>query len=180
MNIPNSLSIFRILLIPVFIWTYFTYKDTNILIPVLIILVSGLTDVLDGIIARRFNMITYLGKILDPIADKLTTFAVITCLAINYPEIVSFLIIYIIKELLMLFGGIRLVRKGIKLKSAKWFGKATTVFLYAMIITILIIPTPSVTLLMILNAVSIVVVVTCLLLYIPEYLRAIKDNKGVQ
>lgn len=153
------------------------YKDSSIYIPIIIIVLSGFTDILDGIIARKFNMITQLGKMLDPLADKLTTVAVITCLAINYPAIISFLLIYVLKEALMLCGGLVLIKKGYKIKSAKWFGKFTTVFLYAVIFTILIIPAPSATLLMVLNAVSIFVVIACFVLYIPEYFRALKDHR---
>ena len=72
-TIPNILSIFRMVLIPVFVWTYCGLK--NDLATALVLLLSGISDTADGIIARRFNMITTLGKAIDPVADKLTQIA---------------------------------------------------------------------------------------------------------
>ncbi len=174
------LSAFRILIIPVFIWSYFEYREINILIPIAVLLLSAFTDIIDGIIARRFNMITQLGKFLDPLADKLTTFAVVVCISITYPVIVIFVVIYFVKELLMLIGGIILIKNGYRMKSARWFGKFTTVFLYCMIVTILIIPNPSTTLLFWLVVASVAVVITCLILYIPEYNEGMRYIKSKQ
>ena len=73
MTIPNILSCFRIVLIPVFVWQYINVPDDQIALwPILILILSGITDILDGFIARRFNMISDLGKMLDPVADKMT------------------------------------------------------------------------------------------------------------
>ena len=77
MSIPNILSIFRIVLIPVFIVCYLMLPDEMGWVPALVLVVSGATDVVDGYIARHFNMVTQLGKVLDPLADKLTLAAVV-------------------------------------------------------------------------------------------------------
>ena len=85
-SIPNLMSYFRILLIPVFCWLYITAKsDRDYLMAAAVVLISSLTDLFDGKIARRFNMITQWGKILDPVADKLSHAALAVCLATRYP-----------------------------------------------------------------------------------------------
>ena len=107
MTIPNILSCFRIILIPVFIVCYLNTPAEGIAIwPVLVLLFSGLTDVLDGFIARHFNMISDLGKMLDPVADKLTQAAVIGCLTVRFPELLILFIVYVIKEISILSGGL--------------------------------------------------------------------------
>lgn len=108
------------------------------LFAVSILALSGLTDVLDGILARNFNMISELGKILDPIADKLTIAAVIACLAITHTMLIPLLAVLVLKELLMLIGSLVLVRKGERPSEAKWFGKLSTVVLYIVIILIIL------------------------------------------
>ena len=78
-TVPNILSLFRIALIPVLVLTYLSCDD--IWLPASVLVLSGLTDLLDGWIARHFNQISEIGKLLDPIADKLTQFTVVVCLA---------------------------------------------------------------------------------------------------
>lgn len=82
-TIPNLLSVFRLVLIPVFVWTYCVREAY--LVTAGILLLSGLTDIADGFIARRFHMVSDLGKALDPIADKLTQAAMLFCLVIRFP-----------------------------------------------------------------------------------------------
>ena len=83
MNVPNTLTVFRILLVPVFAVTYFRAPESLFYLPAVILAVSGLTDVADGYIARHFNQVTPLGRFLDPVADKLTMATVTICLAIR-------------------------------------------------------------------------------------------------
>ena len=88
MNVPNALSTMRIVLIPFFLYTYLTAQHESQYVAAAVILaVSGLTDTVDGWIARHFNMITQLGKILDPVADKLTLAAVVAALWIQKPHL---------------------------------------------------------------------------------------------
>ena len=129
MNLPNLLSLLRILLVPVFVAVYFAVPDSGI-VGAVILVVSGITDCLDGFIARRFNMITQLGKILDPLADKLTQLAVCICLAIRHKEFIIILCLLILKEFIMLIAGYQLLRKGVKLPSSRWYGKVSTVVFY--------------------------------------------------
>lgn len=131
-TIPNILSIIRILLVPVIVWMYFNESaDNHYLIAFMLVIISALTDVCDGIIARKFNLITDVGKILDPIADKLTQFAVVFCIAWNYKLMMVVAVAIFAKELLMLVGAVIFVRDGNQTPYARWWGKITTVVLYA-------------------------------------------------
>ena len=130
-TIPNVLSLIRILLVPVIVWVYFDKSIANhYLIALVLVFLSAITDVLDGIIARKFNLITDLGKILDPIADKLTQFVVVFCLACDYPLMIVVAVIIFAKEILMLIGAVLFVKQGNETPYARWWGKLTTVVLY--------------------------------------------------
>ena len=95
-TIPNLLSAFRLVLIPVFIWTYCVRKEY--LTTAGLLFLSGLTDLADGYIARRFHMVSNLGKMLDPVADKLTQAAMLVCLVTRFPMIVFPLALLSVKE----------------------------------------------------------------------------------
>jgi cardiolipin synthase len=115
------------LLIPFAIY----YSNEEYLIAMIILVVSGITDIVDGFIARHFNMITTVGKVLDPLADKITQVSVAICIAFNNTFIMPTLIIFCIKELLMLIGSFVLLRKGLRPSESKWWGKVGTVVIYA-------------------------------------------------
>ena len=143
-TLPNILSYFRIALIPVFAVLFanaYAHNGKGYHIgAIVILLVSGLTDMLDGKIARKFNMITELGKIVDPLADYLTQFAVVVCLAIEYKLLIPVIVLLVIKELSMATLGVVFLRKGKKLKGAQWYGKVTTVVFYAVMFILLVVP----------------------------------------
>lgn len=126
-TIPNILTYIRILLtIP---FAYFFIKE-DFVSAALCIAFSGLSDCFDGLIARKFNMVTSLGKILDPIADKLTLIITVICMVIKVPQSLPVLIIFLIKDIAMLIGGTNLIKKGLTPPAAKWYGKAATVLFY--------------------------------------------------
>lgn len=129
-TIPNILSFFRICLIPVIVWLY--CDQQNYIWTTLILLLSGLTDVVDGIIARRFHMVSDFGKILDPVADKLTQGVTLICLLSRYPYMGPLLILFIIKEICAAVTGLWSIHKTNIVEGAVWHGKLTTVALYAM------------------------------------------------
>lgn len=130
-TIPNILSMIRILLVPIIVWVYFDETINNhYLIALVLVFLSAITDVLDGTIARKCNMITNLGKILDPIADKLTQFVVVFCLACDYPLMIVVATIIFAKEILMLIGAVIFYKRGNETPYARWWGKLTTVVLY--------------------------------------------------
>ena len=132
MNIPNALSLARIALLPVFAGLYLNSNDQNSLAywAFGVLVLSGITDSLDGIIARKFNQITDLGKLLDPLADKLTQVTVVICLALRYSVVVYLLVICLVKELCQGLGGLILLHRGEKIRGARWFGKVSTFTFY--------------------------------------------------
>lgn len=131
MTIPNMLSIGRMILIPFFV-TYFlgAQGPRDYFVAAGIVLLSGITDILDGFIARRFNMCSKLGKILDPAADKLTLFAVCACLWMRYPDVRMFCMMFVGKEVIMAIASLFLLRRNRDLDGAKWFGKLYTIVFY--------------------------------------------------
>lgn len=132
-TIPNIMTLFRLAMIPFIIWLYIV-KEKYIVTGILI-LVSGITDVVDGIIARKFNMVSDVGKMLDPLADKLTQLAVLICLVMRFPLIILPLSVMIAKELFVGITGIVRIRRSSVVPSADWHGKAATVCLYLMMMT---------------------------------------------
>ena len=127
LTIPNILSFFRIVLIVPFV--YFFLEKNYVLAAVMLIL-SGLSDACDGFIARKFNQVTELGKMLDPIADKLTLIAIMVCITIFSPIVLPVMIVLILKDVIMIIGGSRLVKTGIAPPAAKWYGKLGTFMFY--------------------------------------------------
>lgn len=126
-TVPNFLSLLRILLIIPFAIFFLKEHYTESLA---VIVVSGFTDCLDGFIARKFNQISQLGKYLDPIADKLTLFAVGLCIMSIMPILIPVMCILIVKEVIMLAGAWYLLKKEINPPPAQWFGKVSTVVFY--------------------------------------------------
>ncbi len=127
-NVPNALTLLRILLIVPFV-VYYT--NDHVIRAVLVLVLSGLTDMFDGIIARRFNQFTELGQMLDPLADKLTQGAVAVCFALKQPILIPFLAVLVAKELVMVVGGIFLLLfKKKKPGGSQWYGKIATVLFY--------------------------------------------------
>lgn len=132
-TIPNLLTLLRIaVIIPM---SRLILKG-NYLAAGILLLISAVSDMFDGMIARRFNQITQLGKILDPIADKLTLIAIVICINVIYPYVYPFVIIMFAKEIAMLIGGAVLLKKKIKPPAAKWFGKVATAVFYVSMITL--------------------------------------------
>ena len=130
-HIPNILSVIRILLVGVFVYTFFCVDPY---IALVVFLVAGATDVIDGYLARRNNWITRMGKILDPVADKLMQCTVLVCLLIENIVPWWFVVPFFAKELASLFMGlIVLGRRDIVIVS-KWYGKMTVCVFYATIV----------------------------------------------
>lgn len=145
-TIPNLLSVIRILLIPVF--AYLFYNDQKVA-AVVVLALSGLSDTLDGTIARRFNQISALGKVLDPVADKLTQITIAVMLLIDFRGAENSLIrafgwvflVFLIKEAVMIIGGLVMLLMNIRPGAAEIWGKvATLVFYVGMVIIIAVGP----------------------------------------
>lgn len=96
LTIPNLLSVIRLALIPLIVWLYIGKQEYSAAVAV--ILISGATDIIDGFIARKFNMVSDLGKILDPVADKLTQATVILCLTVKYRWMRGLIVLFVVAD----------------------------------------------------------------------------------
>ena len=190
-TIPNWMCFVRIALIPVF--TAMFVK--GMYIPAFIVMiVAALTDVFDGKIARKFNMVSNLGKILDPIADKLSQMAIVIILIVKFWDgyLKYILFLFIVKELLMIIGGVVLLSKGMRPVAAEVWGKAATVVFYTFMIIIIalggkgcalynvaffkpfILPEWLITVMVVISA---ILAFVSLFGYLPGFLKQIKENK---
>lgn len=136
-HIPNIISILRIALIPFFVWQmlrehYFMAAG--------ILVVSGVSDFLDGFLARRNNWISGLGKVLDPTADKMTQGTVYVMLWVKFPRYWFFFALLLFKELVMLTLGAWLLKKRVHIEGARWFGKVVTIMFYLVTASIIFFP----------------------------------------
>ena len=140
-TIPNLLSLFRLLLIPVYVYIYLNATDDHhYWIAGGILAVSCLTDMVDGKIARKFNMITNLGKVLDPLADKFTQLSLIVCLSVHHRSLRLMLVFFLIKEFFQLFAMIIALRHGKALNGALNIGKICTTVLFASLTLMILCP----------------------------------------
>ncbi len=136
-TIPNLLSLFRLLLIPCIAWLYYAEKNGA---AAGVVLLSGLTDILDGKIARHFHMVSDLGKILDPVADKLTQGVLILCLASRHKGMICLIVLFVLKEAAMILLGCMAIRRQKKVNSARWYGKVNTVLIYTVMFLLILCP----------------------------------------
>jgi cardiolipin synthase len=129
-HVPNILTIIRFLLIPFIIFYIFT---GNYILAFIFFTISGITDIADGYIARKFNLISNFGKLMDPLADKLTQISTLTSLVITNIIPLWILIIVLLKEFIMIVGASFLYGKDVVVYS-RWYGKLATVLFYLAIV----------------------------------------------
>lgn len=173
-TIPNLLSSCRLLFLPVFVWLYMV--EENYKMAALVLAVSELTDMADGYVARRFHMISDLGKVLDPVADKVTQGVVVLCLTARFPVMKWLVGLFIAKELIMMVSGLLVIKKTGRVHGADWHGKVTTCLLYfTMFLHIIWYEIP--------EAVSNVFAVACmvmivisLILYLKQYVQVFQEK----
>lgn len=140
-TVPNLLSLFRLVLIPVYVTIYVNAREPeDHFIAAAILAVSCLTDMIDGKIARHFNLITTVGKVLDPLADKATQFSLIICLTVRYPVLWSIVGLFVTKELFQLIAGSIRFKHGMILKGALLSGKICTTILFLSLIAMVFFP----------------------------------------
>lgn len=169
-TIPNLLSMFRIILIPVYMTIYLRANDAHdYILAGSILAISCLTDLVDGKIARRFNMISTLGKILDPIADKATQFTLTLCLALRYPVLWLLMAVFVVKELFQLVAGVIHLCKGKILPGALMEGKVCTTVFFVSLIAMVLFPKMNATLVSIIAGVNIVFLVISFVGYFRAY-----------
>lgn len=137
--IPNLLGYFRIALIPFFV-SLVIGADSNAdyYWAAAVVLVSTITDFLDGFIARTFHQVTALGVLLDPVADKLTHLALAICLVFRYPLMGVVIAVMVVKEGFMFVMGLVKLQSGKQLTGAKWFGKVCTAAVYFIMFALLL------------------------------------------
>lgn len=140
-SIPNLLSLFRIILLPVYVYIYLNANQTReYFLAGFILGISCLTDMVDGKIARKFNMITNVGKLLDPFADKLTQLTLTICLSLRYPVLYPVLALFLVKECFQLIIAIIQFRRGKVLPGALLAGKVCTTVLFISFIILVLFP----------------------------------------
>ena len=194
-TVPNWLSFARIIMVPIFAYLFLNDGiKNNVIWAVFVLALSGLSDFLDGKIARRFNQISDLGKVLDPVADKLTQITIAVLLYIKFSSSSESLIktfswiflVFIIKEFVMvLFGGI-MIAIGLRPSAAEMYGKAATfVFYFVMIALFAFAPdvgafnylwTIPDTLLLVLVAISALLTVVAFVSYLPGVYKQFKTK----
>ena len=176
LTIPNLLSLFRLVLIPVYVVIYLNARNSaDYYLAAGILAVSCLTDLIDGKIARHFNMISTLGKILDPLADKATQFALIICLALRYPILLNLFALFVIKESFQLIAGCINLRKGKMLKGALISGKICTTVLFISLILMVMLPDLGESAIIIITYVDAAFMIASFTEYVITYIR--RENK---
>jgi len=174
LTIPNLLSIIRLLMIPFIVWTYCGLKQYYV--TTILIVFSGVTDVIDGFIARKFNMVSDFGKVLDPIADKFTQAAVIICLATKYPTVWAVVALFLVKECIMIAWGFHSLRKLDLVNSARWYGKVNTVILYTVMSALILFNGISQTVANVLICICTISLILSLILYGRFYMQLFKEK----
>ena len=176
-TIPNLLSGLRILILPFIVWYYHKECYTEVII---LLLLSGLTDIVDGFIARKFNMISDFGKIIDPIADKLTQGTLLICLALIHKIIFFLISVFALKEFAMALMGYMNIKTHAEVNSAKWHGKLNTVIIYFTIFLLIIfpnIPKPAVAVMVFL---CMAIIIISFILYTKFYIKILRSKSYTQ
>ena len=173
MNVPNMISGLRIVLSPLFVYYYMAGSLKK---AAAVLVICAVSDMLDGMIARRFNMITRLGKILDPVADKLIQAAMMFCISLRLPQIWILLGLHVFRELLLSAVGLYVIHCTGQVCSAKWYGKLCTAVIYVSMLLLLVLPDMQPELTMLLLFLCSALVLMCLILYLADYLRILRKR----
>ena len=131
-TIPNLLSVIRLLMLPVIVYLYVFRHD--VWGAAIVLVISAVTDIVDGWIARHFNQVSDLGKILDPIADKLTQFTMLCCLVTTWPNMILPVAMLFIKEIADSITSLWVIRRTGTVLSAEWHGKLATVIVHSTVV----------------------------------------------
>ncbi len=176
-NIPNVLCYIRILLVPLFVYLFIKecYWQSA-----LVVVVASATDVVDGFIARRFNMITDWGKFIDPLADKLMQFAMLIMAIFKSPWVWILVGLFFVKEVIMLIVGLYIYHLGDNLSGAMWCGKLCTIVLNGSLLLIIGLPMD-----MLVNELIITLIAVCsgflimsFCIYMNAYLKLYRGMKA--
>jgi len=178
-QIPNILCYIRFMLIPVFVVLYMKAEyPKEYLRAASVVLISGITDFLDGFIARKFDMITELGKLIDPLADKLTQASLIFVLVVKIKWMFLLLIIFVLLQLFLLVASLVMLKKDVRLNGAKWFGKVSTTVFYAVMLVLVSYPALNENITNMLMLICGAFLLLSLILYIREYVLLYRHAKA--
>ena len=177
-TIPNILSMFRLVLIPVYITIYLKAEEmADYFLAGGILIASCLTDLVDGKIARHFNMISTLGKILDPVADKATQFSLILCLSMKHPILRYVTVLFFFKELFQCIAGLVHLHQGKMLPGALMAGKVCTTVLFVSLILLVLMPGLNTT---IVNTIALIDIAFLIFSFVSYVFAYIGQNPKVQ
>lgn len=191
LTVPNLLSAIRIVLVPVFL---VLFLQKHYLGAIIAVAASGLSDFLDGKIARKFNQISNLGKMLDPLADKLTTIAIAIAYYFAFHASDDMLLrrfsgvfwFFVVKEVLMVVGAVVILANNYRPAAANWFGKVSTFYYYIVMILLLCVAPvfgafsrwwslPSVAI-VVMVSLSVVLTLMAFISYLPAAFRQMKKG----
>ncbi|WP_330370897.1 CDP-alcohol phosphatidyltransferase family protein [Lachnoclostridium phytofermentans] len=176
-NIPNILCYIRFLLVPCFAISYLKAdKPGDYYLAASFLLIAGITDLLDGFIARKFNQITELGKAIDPIADKLTQTAILLCTMFHVKGMFLLVILFAVKECTMGVCGYLLLKRNKKLDGAMWFGKVSTAVFYATMLVLIAFPNLNVVWINLLMIITGAFLALSFILYIPVFAKMFHES----
>ena len=170
-NIPNALSIFRLCLVPLFVYLFSIEK--RYVAALTVFLAAGVTDVVDGVLARRFNWISDVGKILDPFADKCMQVAALVCMGIS--GFIPYWVVAILslKELVLFAGALVALKKEKVYVQSNWYGKAGTVAFYIITTLLILIKNMPEAVKLVLGVFLILFMLYALLMYVHNYRKNI-------
>lgn len=173
------MSTIRICLVPVFVLTYFYETGSVKIYAAVVYAAASFTDFLDGYIARRYSLISNLGKILDPLGDKLMTLAVLGCITVDRVIPVWVIIVALIKEILMLLGGVIIRRKeGGEVPSSNIIGKTSTVVFFVVCVTLMLFRAIPENMAMLMISAAVVLMLIALISYMRTFIYIMKKTEG--
>ena len=177
-TIPNMMSYFRIILVPFFCVVYLnSHTIKGYIWSIVIVAASAITDIFDGIVARKTGQVTDLGKILDPIADKAMQLAMMFCGVVRYHIVIIMLIVYAVKELVSLSLSYYLFAHNKNIGGAQWYGKLCTVVFYGVMLAFIILPKIEAPADMILVIISSAFMLLAFVLYMTAYIKLLIQLK---
>ena len=179
-NVPNILSSIRICLVPVFVLAYFCESGSVKIAAAAVYAVASVTDFLDGFIARKYSLISNLGKILDPVGDKLMTLAVLTCITVDEVIPVWAVLVAVFKEALMLIGSAVIrKREGGAIPSSNIIGKTSTVVFFVVCVTLMLFEQIPENIATIMISFALALMLIALASYLTTFIRVMKRIDGI-
>lgn len=175
MNLPNALSLLRLVMVPAFVGVFFSDVPHAHRWAGVIFLAAAITDMLDGKIARKYNKITRLGRVLDPLADKLMTAAALVCIVVADIIPLWIFIVYAVKEFSMMIGSIVLYRHIDDVPPSNYLGKTSTVVFFASCLAMMMFEIPKTAATVVMSC-ALALTLAAFVVYGLKMLRLIREN----